>query len=103
MSLDARRVANLVRLTKAFDDYWEAREELPVKMSELLDGRRLFRMSSYPQTGLAYEYERSSRNSYQLCVTFDRPSALQSVEDCFWNHLAGRHCFSFTQSEVDQD
>ena len=102
MRLDDRRVANLVQLTRAFDDYWKERDELPVKMGELLDGRRLSRMPSDPETGLAYEYEQLDQISYQLCATFDRPSVSQLIED-FWIHGAGRRCFSFTQSDVEKD
>ena len=72
--LDERRVENLVRLSAAFDDYWEERDSLPEEISELLDGRRLSRMPSDPQTALAYEYERLGHDTYQLCATFDRPS-----------------------------
>ena len=100
--LDELRVGHLVQLTEAFDDYWEARDELPLKMSELLDGRRLSRMPSDPETGLAYEYEQLDPTSYQLCATFDRPSTSQlDVE--FWIHDAGRSCFSFTHSDVEND
>ncbi len=100
--LDELRVAHLVQLTEAFDDYWEVRDELPLKMSELLDGRRLSRMPSDPETGLAYEYEQLDPTSYQLCATFDRPSASQLAVD-FWIHDAGRGCFSFTQSDLEND
>tara|TARA_B100000809_G_scaffold20538_2_gene18117 strand:+ start:536 stop:946 length:411 start_codon:yes stop_codon:yes gene_type:complete len=100
--LDGLRVAHLVQLTEAFDDYWEVRDELPLKMSELLDGRRLSRMPSDPETGLAYEYEQLDPTSYQLCATFDRPSASQLAVD-FWIHDAGRNCFSFTHSDVEND
>ncbi|HCP49026.1 MAG TPA: hypothetical protein DIT73_02265, partial [Gammaproteobacteria bacterium] len=69
--LDELRIAHLVQLTEAVDDYWEAQDELPLKMSELLDGRRLSRMPSDPETGLAYEYEQLDPTSYQLCASFD--------------------------------
>ena len=70
--------------------------------SELLDGRRLSRMPSDPETGLAYEYEQLDPTSYQLCATFDRPSASQLAVD-FWIHDAGRGCFSFTHSDLEND
>ena len=48
--LDDRRVENLVRLSAAFDDYWEERDSLTEDINELLDGRRLSRMPTDPQT-----------------------------------------------------
>jgi len=100
--LDELRIAHLVQLTEAIDDYWEARDELPLKMSELLDGRRLSRMPSDPETGLAYEYEQLDPNNYQLCASFDRPSASQLTVD-FWIHDVGRGCFTFTHSDLEND
>ena len=100
--LDELRIAHLVQLTEAVDDYWEAQDELPFKMSELLDGRRLSRMPSDPETGLAYEYEQLDPTSYQLCASFDRQSALQLAVD-FWIHDVGRGCFTFTHSDLEKD
>ena len=100
--LDERRVENLVRLSAAFDDYWEERDSLPEEINELLDGRRLSRMPTDPQTALAYEYERLDHDTYQLCATFDRPSPAQRGED-FWVHDAGEHCFSFVQAITEND
>jgi hypothetical protein len=46
-----------------------------------------------PETGRPYEYTVTGESTYELCAEFvterdrrDRP---------FWNHPAGRHCFSF--------
>ena len=100
--LDELRIAHLVQLTEAVDDYWEAQDELPLKMSELLDGRRLSRMPSDPETGLAYEYEQLDPTSYQLCASFDRQSASQLAVD-FWIHDVGRGCFTFTHSDLEND
>ena len=100
--LDELRIAHLVQLTEAIDDYWEAQDELPLKMSELLDGRRLSRMPSDPDTGLAYEYEQLDPTSYQLCASFDVQSASQLAVD-FWIHDVGRGCFTFTHSDLEND
>ena len=100
--LDERRVENLVRLSAAFDDYWEERDSLPEEISELLDGRRLSRMPTDPQTALAYEYERLDHDTYQLCATFDRPSPTQRGE-AFWVHDAGLHCYSYFQPTPQND
>jgi len=102
MRLDERRIEDLARLSTAFDDYWEERDSLPVAISELLDGRRLSRMPTDPRTGLAYEYEQLNQDSFRLCATFDR-SSLDQREEEFWAHAAGHQCFSFVQSNTEND
>lgn len=67
--LDELRVAHLVQLTEAFDDYWEVRDELPVKMSELLDGRRLSRMPSDQRPG----WPMNTNNWIRLVINFAQP------------------------------
>ena len=46
-----------------------------------------------PDTGVAYEYRVVDENHYELCATFARRR--EADRDVFWNHPAGRHCFTF--------
>lgn len=74
---------------------------LPKPLPETLD--ELAKNSSYekirttdPQTGDLYEYLPNG-TSYSLCANFSL--ALDQRYDIFWNHSAGRHCFTFNALE----
>ena len=45
-----------------------------------------------PETGAPYEYTVLSPTSYEICATFALDRDQQY--DIFWNHPAGRHCYS---------
>jgi hypothetical protein len=48
-----------------------------------------------PVTGTPYEYTRLSGEQYQLCATFSTDTRGQGSEySRFWEHPAGRHCFT---------
>ncbi|MEX0678399.1 MAG: hypothetical protein WD063_15070 [Pirellulales bacterium] len=45
-----------------------------------------------PETGEPYAYTVTNETTIELCATFARPR--DSDWDVFWNHSAGRHCFT---------
>lgn len=49
--------------------------------------------STDPQTGAPYEYSVTAPTRFSLCATFSLERRQQY--DIFWDHPAGRHCFSF--------
>jgi type II secretory pathway pseudopilin PulG len=79
--LDQQRINDLRSLSSQIDAYWQRQGELPTELASLIDGTRVSSISRDPNTGQAYEsqYEEGS-------------------ERAFWDHPAGRHCFSFTAS-----
>lgn len=46
-----------------------------------------------PQTGVLYEYVVTGKNTYDLCALFN--AERNESYDVFWNHPAGRVCYSF--------
>lgn len=45
-----------------------------------------------PETGEAYGYAVKSETTFELCATFSLTR--ESNSNVFWNHPAGRHCFT---------
>jgi hypothetical protein len=51
-----------------------------------------------PETGTPYEYRVLNPVSYELCAQFSLPRDLQY--DSYWNHPAGRHCYSIDVTDT---
>ena len=100
LRMDEQRIMDLMRLTRALDDYWEEMGSLPNSASQLLDGRRLKLMPTDPSSGSSYAYEKKGTSNFTLCAAFDRPSRRQTVDN-FWTHPVGEHCFSFVQGLIE--
>jgi hypothetical protein len=45
-----------------------------------------------PETNEPYTYTVQNESTFELCATFTRPREYTS--GVFWNHPAGRHCFT---------
>ena len=45
-----------------------------------------------PETGEPYRYTVKNENTYELCATFSLEH--DADIDVFWNHPAGKHCFT---------
>jgi hypothetical protein len=71
----------------------ELKSALPDTLDELAKRARYERISlSDPETGERYGYTVQDGTTYELCATFllKRDSDLE----VFWNHPAGRYCFT---------
>lgn len=69
------------------------KQPLPKSLQELATRARQRRIPlEDPVTGAPYEYRVTGESTYVLCATFERPR--DATYDVFWNHPAGRHCFT---------
>lgn len=87
-----REVQSLCRDADADAD-GQLKRPLPETLEELAASARSEKIPlADPRTGQSYEYTVTGRTTYQLCATF----ALErnSDSDVFWNHSAGRNCFT---------
>jgi hypothetical protein len=91
-SADARRVADLRRLSALVDGFFTRQHLLPASLDQLARESRAAPLPQDPVTAQAYEYRPEGALAYSLCATFDgeRPD---EPRDAWW-HDAGRHCFS---------
>lgn len=94
VTLDQRRVQDLMQLSRAVEAHWEQYGRLPEDQHTLVDGQRLRRLPLDPESGGPYSLAALAQDRYQLCATFSRASGESALGD-FWAHGAGLHCFAF--------
>lgn len=93
--LDARRVEDLQRLSRLIDVHWAKHGRLPASLDKL-DAEPHADVIKDPATGQPYEFRSTGEKRYELCAVFNRetsPGPYQYGEE-FWEHGAGRGCFS---------
>lgn len=103
---DAARLSSMQAISNAVDQYYNAIKTLPPDLETLAQARESYLYGSIndPETDLVYEYAITGKDTYQLCATFamaseDDPQKVRPYEPTgtrFWEHGAGRHCFSIT-------
>lgn len=95
--LDARRAADLFRISSAVDRWVERQDALPPDLAALAaePGARL--AVADPVTGAPYAYAITGPRSYELCATFTTDTAqsgdVTSWPGEVWSHDAGPQCF----------
>jgi hypothetical protein len=66
---------------------------LPKTLEELAAAARDEKINlADPETGEPYTYTIKDKTTFELCATFSRPR--NENRSVFWNHPAGRHCFT---------
>lgn len=71
----------------------ELKEPLPKTLDEAVSRARAQQINPRdPETGEPYEYTVQNDSTFELCASFSR--ARDSNDNVFWNHAAGRHCFT---------
>ena len=110
---DQQRVNDLQSIQWQIINYWQKKEALPIKLSDLTDPISGFVSPRDPETGSEYEYSQSVGLKFQLCATFSavsednnnpmpvaqpildgsaRPATYDKGQDV-WSHSQGRVCF----------
>lgn len=104
LQLDRERESHLSQISGAIDRYWNEFEKLPEDL-ETLEETRGYRIASTrdPETQAPYEYRITGASDYELCATFAAGSDVGEPAPMyrryggaskFWEHDAGRDCFS---------
>ena len=108
MRFDAERISNLQNIQWQLVNYWQQKEELPAKLSDLDDSISSFRAPKDPVTQQEYGYEVTGTNTFKLCADFslksagtDKTSASypyvpEGVTNENWQHEKGTVCFDRT-------
>ncbi|MEK7193575.1 MAG: hypothetical protein AAB652_02185 [Patescibacteria group bacterium] len=127
---DEQRIQHLQNIQWQIVNYWQVKEMLPTKLSDLNDAIRGFTVPKDPETGADYQYtiKKTLKGTiyddlipptFELCATFNRPSSQTSrnvypvakpfpangpgfveFESYSWEHAEGRVCFERT---IDPD
>jgi hypothetical protein len=98
--MDQRRIddlrtihAEIVALVRDPKHPETPKQPLPRTLEELAARARYRKISLVdPETGEPYEFRVTGPTTYVLCATFAQPR--DETHDVFWNHAAGRHCFT---------
>ena len=106
--LDERRVEDLRGISRAMDLYWTRNGRLPASIADLSGEPGVNVRSRDPATGQEYELRVLEEATYELCASFERPTAdygeppgpADDVSDDFWSHGVGRRCFRLDAQEV---
>lgn len=104
---DAQRVNDLQNIQYQLVSFWQSKTALPDTPTPLNDSIQGFVVPVDPQTGNAYEYQKTASTTFALCATFKKASNDTSMtkpvgmdSSDVWDHPAGRYCFERT---IDPD
>lgn len=109
---DDQKVSDLQSLQYQIVNYWQAKERLPIELSELQDPISGFIVPNDPQSGMPYTYTATGKLSFKLCASFNAetqpyaagarsvpiaPEAFPSkMKEDTWQHGTGEVCFDRT-------
>jgi hypothetical protein len=125
LRLDDRRIQDLQSIQWQVINYWQQKEKLPAKLSDLVDPISGYSLPVDPEfeKGLSYEYMAKDQTKFELCATFALPIPKGWQENNYgvkpyplgmggdstvsypypgggtnesWAHEAGRTCFERT-------
>jgi hypothetical protein len=103
---DNKRIQDLRGITFAVNSWyrrtqWQASPRaLPQNLSELVGKGVLASQILDPETNAPYEYRVQSDRIYELCATFSGATEANHIPGTrFWQHGAGRACFTLNASQ----
>ncbi|MES2135146.1 MAG: DUF5671 domain-containing protein [Patescibacteria group bacterium] len=105
LRLDQQRISDLQNIQYQLTYYWQQKQKLPVRVSELEDPLVGFFAPTDPESGLSYRYESTGDKSFKLCANFSLPSPetpkgavvhLTYPAQESWEHGEGEQCFDRT-------
>ncbi len=112
---DQQRVQDLQMLQSELINYWQNKGVLPEKLAKMEDATRGVAIPHDPQSGADYSYRIVSKESFELCADFAKPTDSEetgypskfmrplpygSGADSNWQHESGKKCFLRT---IDKD
>lgn len=110
---DEVRIRNLSSINNEIVYYWQQKEKLPVKLTDLKNDMIGFYLPTDPETNESYTYNVKSDLTYELCANFKTELKLQEavtktdyyssnnlIASQNWEHSIGYVCFEKT---IDPD
>ena len=105
--LDARRAADLFRITSAVERWVERHGALPRDLATLAAEPGVRLAVADPVSGAPYGYTVTDARGYRLCATFTTDTAQSGDVDGWpgdaWSHAAGHQCFDRKLKAPDKD
>jgi hypothetical protein len=85
-------------ITQKIDSARHLKHPLPKDLEEAAKNDRYEKLSIHdPETRQPYDYKVVNPTTFQLCATFSQPR--NAEYRVFWNHPAGRQCFTINVLE----
>ncbi len=110
LRFDQTRIMDLQSIQWQIVTYWQQKDVLPVKLSDLNDPITNYSVPHDPETGAEYVYKNTGGRSFSLCSTFVKdggsnsayayPKAIGVMDGDNWQHTPGYQCFERT---IDPD
>ena len=107
--LDSQKVSDLQNIQSEIITYWQQKQKLPAKLTDLNDSLSYFTLPMDPQTGASYEYTATGSTSFSICATFNDasqpgmnvegrgvPTSPYGATTDNWAHGAGHTCYART-------
>ena len=106
---DSQRVSDLTQIQDQIRNYWQSKQVLPQKLSDLNDQFTGYQVPRDPQTTAEYVYLVKGEVTFNLCATFNLQSSISQSGKTVpvapmpaypgqynWDHAAGYQCFERT-------
>ncbi|MFH1178490.1 MAG: DUF5671 domain-containing protein [bacterium] len=109
---DAQKVFDLQNIQSQVITYWQAKQKLPVMLTDLNNSLNYGPLPIDPQTGASYVYQATGTLSFKLCADFNEqsrasqgistqpiavtPAGIKNTVQDNWQHSAGQVCFERT-------
>lgn len=113
---DQQRIQHLQSLQWEVVNFWQSKNKLPERLSDLNDSLRGFSVPKDPQTQRDYEYNIKDAQTFELCAIFNKsgngldgrypvrekiPAPVGGLYQAdYWQHEAGHACF---ERKIDKD
>lgn len=99
--MDSTRVNDLETIQSEIITFWQSKEKLPAKISDLKNSVSGFVPSVDPENNNPYEYKTTGQNSFELCANFttenkNNLNVEYGAPNYNWQHGKGRFCFERT-------
>ena len=95
---DEQRESDLQNISDQVTAYWQDKDHLPDRLDDIKNAQLGDYIPLDPQTGNAYEYQKTGDESYSLCAVFSLNSRDENNADISddWQHEKGLTCFDRT-------
>lgn len=103
---DDQRLSDLQNIDGFITNFYAIQRVLPASLDESMTvlNNSYTTLPYDPETKQSYEYEKTGKNTYNLCATFNKPSLEASKPNIYmrplgyqsWVHPAGYFCFNQT-------
>ncbi len=101
---DTEKVNDLMNISYGVESFYGDKGVVPQSLAEIESSTYFYGSTKDSQTGVSYEYEKTGKNTYNLCAEFNKASPDVEEPDVYarpvgyktWAHPAGHYCFEET-------